>query len=82
MDVAVLVTTDAFAVAPAASLPTPKKTVTVPEFKIRYWLPPRVVDTACTGVGGVVITAVKVTVLPEGVKGADTLMLSPKEEVV
>jgi len=78
IDAPVLVTTAVFPVAPAASLPTPKNTVTVPELRMRYWLPPSVVDIACTGVGGVVITAVKVTVLPEGVNGALTLMLSPK----
>jgi hypothetical protein len=37
---ALLVTTVAFAVAPAAVLPTPRKTVTVPAFKMRYWLEP------------------------------------------
>jgi hypothetical protein len=38
---ALLVTTVAFAVAPAAVLPTPKKTVTEPALRMRYWLEPR-----------------------------------------
>jgi hypothetical protein len=47
--------------------PYPRNTVTVPALIIRYWLPPRLVDNACTGVGAVV-EAVNATVLPILVK--------------
>jgi hypothetical protein len=73
---AVEVTTVAAELAAAAVVPTPKKAVTAPALRIRYWLPPKVVETACTAVGAVV-AAVNVTVLPDGVKGALTAMLCP-----
>jgi hypothetical protein len=41
IDAPLLVITVAFAVAPAAVFPIPKKTVTEPAFKMRYWLEPR-----------------------------------------
>jgi hypothetical protein len=62
------VMTVALEVDAAAVLPTPINTVTVPLLRIRYWLPPKVVDTACTGVGADVL-AVNMTVLPVGVNG-------------
>ena len=55
---------------------TAKKAVTAPALRIRYWLPPKVVETACIAAGAVV-AAVNVTVLPDGVKGALTAMLCP-----
>jgi hypothetical protein len=60
-------------------VPIPINTVTEPELRIRYWLPPNVLDTACTGVG-TLVAAVKATVFPEGQKGAFTLMFDSKEE--
>lgn len=60
------VMTVALEVDAALVLPTPMKTVTVPLLRMRYWLPPKVVDTACTGDGAVVF-AVNMTVLPVGV---------------
>ena len=67
-------TTTALAVALAELVPTPMNTSVEPALTTRYWLPPSVVDKACTGVGAEV-AAMKVTVLPDGQKGADTLML-------
>jgi hypothetical protein len=65
-------TVAAFAVAAAAVPPTPINTVLLPALMTRYWFPPSVVDTACTGVAALVL-AVNVTVLPDGVKGALTI---------
>jgi len=76
----VLVTATAPLLACAAVVPMPRNTSTLPELMTRYWLPPNVLEMACTGVGAPEL-AVNVTVLPEGQKGALTLMLSPKEEV-
>ena len=73
IDAAVVLTTTAFSVALVEVAPTPKKATTVPELMIRYWLPPSVLETHCTGVGAVVAAA-KVIVLPDGQKGADTLI--------
>ena len=72
-----LVTAAALLPACAEVVPTPINTVTEPAFRIRYWLPPNVLDTACTGVGALV-AAVNATVLPDGQKGAFTLMLDSK----
>jgi hypothetical protein len=48
--------------------PYPINTVTLPLLMIRYWLPPSVVDAACTEVVGELEVAVKITVFPIGVK--------------
>ena len=74
------VTTVALALACAAVVPTPRNTVTCPAFKRRYWLPPIVVETACT-VEGATLAAVNVTVLPVGVKGALTAIIRSKVQV-
>ncbi len=74
------VTATAAELAKAAVVPIPKNATTEPAFRIRYWLPPRVVDTACTGVGAVT-AAVNVTVLPDGVKGALTAIMRSKATV-
>ena len=63
--------------APVAAIvalaPNPKKAVTVPVFRIRYWLPPNVVDTACVAAGAGVVAVITI-VLPVTVKGALTLI--------
>jgi hypothetical protein len=64
----VLVTTTALATALALACPYPINTVTLPLLMMRYWLPPRVVDAACTEVVGELAVAVKVIVFPIGVK--------------
>jgi len=42
---------------------------------MRYWLPPRVVDAACTEVVGELAVAVKVIVFPIGVKAGIPIIL-------
>ena len=69
------VTTTALLLASAAVDPYPRNTVTVPLLIMRYWLPPRLVDAACTGEGAVVL-AVKVTVLPIFVKALMPILAS------
>ena len=44
---------------------------------MRYWLPPSVVDNACTGVGAVT-AAVKTTVLPVFVKALVLMLCAPR----
>ena len=63
----VVVTVAEFAVALAAVFPTPRYTITEPEFCTRYWFAAVVEDAACTGVGAE-LAAVKTTVLPIGEK--------------
>jgi hypothetical protein len=77
IELALLVTITAFAVAAVLLAPNPINTVTRPALITLYWLPPRVLETACTGVGAVV-AAVKTTVLPLGVKGALTMFMQPR----
>jgi hypothetical protein len=76
----VVLTTAALLVAFAEDTPTPINTVTVPEFKTRYWFPPRVEEDACTGVGAEVV-ALNTTVFPQGLK-ALIPMISPIKNTV
>ena len=66
IDCPVVLMTAVLVVALVDVFPNPKNTTTLPLLIIRYWLPPSVLERACTGVGDEV-AAVKTTVLPSGV---------------
>ena len=76
----VVVTTVALLAASVETVPYPRNTVTLPLLMMRYWLPPNVVDNACTGVGALV-AAVKTTVLPVLVNALVLMIVHPLAKV-